>query len=288
MSYIVLRRMFENAEVEDPKRFRIEMTFSRSADLSLLESSEELLVVVGDGAAGTEDDGRVFPVSNSSSSVVDWLLSEAKQRGCQTDASTFHGEVGKNNLMGGCILHFCIRRTNLMTGKVVTTAFVNADGRFHLKIEKHTIDYVECVKADYHLVAGGSIKQGYNLATQLGHSIEEPVPSLFTSKIDDPQLAGVTFPKVKAKLKLESDGRNIPNLTQDESMLVTHWGLSGPVMLRLSAWGARDLFSSDYKGMLYVDFIPDIHIEDVKSILIAHKNLFAVILFSNLNQFLQS
>ncbi|XP_057481603.1 uncharacterized protein LOC130768548 isoform X1 [Actinidia eriantha] len=197
----------------------------------------------------TEDDGRVFPVSNRSSSVVDCLLSEAKQRG-----------------------------VSLQTGKVVTTASVTADGKFHLKIEKRTIDYVEFVKADYLLVASGSVKQGYSLATQLGHSIVEPVPSLFTFKIDDPQLAelsGVTFPKVKAKLKLESDGRSIPHLTQDGPMLVTHWGLSGPVILRLSAWGARDLFNSDYKGILYVDFIPDIHIEDVKSILIAHKNQFA-------------
>ncbi|XP_057481605.1 uncharacterized protein LOC130768548 isoform X3 [Actinidia eriantha] len=260
------------------------------------KSSEELLVVVGGGAAGvygairaktiapnlnvvviekgkplskvkisgggrcnvtnghcfdnlTEDDGRVFPVSNRSSSVVDCLLSEAKQRG-----------------------------VSLQTGKVVTTASVTADGKFHLKIEKRTIDYVEFVKADYLLVASGSVKQGYSLATQLGHSIVEPVPSLFTFKIDDPQLAelsGVTFPKVKAKLKLESDGRSIPHLTQDGPMLVTHWGLSGPVILRLSAWGARDLFNSDYKGILYVDFIPDIHIEDVKSILIAHKNQFA-------------
>lgn len=58
-------------------------------------------------------------------------------------------------------------------------------------------------------------------------------------------------------------------------MLVTHWGISGPVILRLSAWGARDLFSSGYKGTLLVDFTPDLHIEDVKSILIKQKNQFA-------------
>lgn len=89
-------------------------------------------------------------------------------------------------------------------------------------------------------------------------------------------------------------------------MLVTHWGLSGPVILRLSAWGARYLSSSDYKGegpfffsfkkvnklcvdvfhlnmkhmnagILYVDFTPNLHIENVKSILIQHKNQFVVI-----------
>ncbi|KAF5961777.1 uncharacterized protein LOC114267950 isoform X3 [Camellia sinensis] len=196
----------------------------------------------------TEDDGRVFPVSNNSSSVVDCLLSEAKQRGVL-----------------------------LQTGKVVTTASVTVGGKFLLKIEKRTIDFVDYVEADYLLIASGSSKQGYTLATQVGHSIVEPVPSLFTFKIDDPQLAelsGVTFPKVKAKLKLETVGRSIPQLTQVGPMLVTHWGLSGPVILRLSAWGARNLFSSDYEGILHVDFIPDVHIDDVKSILIQHKNQF--------------
>ncbi|XP_031280977.1 uncharacterized protein LOC116139453 isoform X1 [Pistacia vera] len=57
-------------------------------------------------------------------------------------------------------------------------------------------------------------------------------------------------------------------------MLVTRWGLNGPVILRLSAWGARDLFSSGYKGILIVDFIPDLHIEDMKSILSKHKKQF--------------
>lgn len=195
-----------------------------------------------------EADGRVFPVSNSSSSVIDCLLFEAKQKGVL-----------------------------LQTGKVVTTASTTAGAKFILKLEKRSIDYVESVEADYLLIASGSSKQGYNLATQLGHSIVDPVPSLFTFKIDDMQLAelsGVTFPKVKANLKLESVRKNIPELTQVGPMLVTHWGLSGPVILRLSAWGARELSSSDYKGMLFVDFTPDLHIEDVKSILIQQKDQF--------------
>ncbi|XP_024974179.1 uncharacterized protein LOC112512444 isoform X4 [Cynara cardunculus var. scolymus] len=119
--------------------------------------------------------------------------------------------------------------------------------------------------------------KGYNLATQLGHSIIKPVPSLFTFKIDDTritELSGITFPKVKASLKLESLQKNIPQLTQVGPMLVTHWGLSGPVILRLSAWGARDLYSSDYKGTLLVDFSPDLHSEDLKSLLSQHKKQF--------------
>lgn len=141
------------------------------------------------------------------------------------------------------------------------------------------MNLVECIEADYLLIASGSSQQGHRLAAQLGHSIVDPVPSLFTFKIADSrltELSGVSFPKVVAKLKLESVQRSSPYLTQVGPMLVTHWGLSGPVILRLSAWGARDLFSSSYKGILTVDFLPDLHIEDMKSILNQHKNRFAV------------
>lgn len=160
----------------------------------------------------TEDDGRVFPVSNNSSSVIDCLLSEAKCRG-----------------------------VSLQTGKLVTSASASASGKFLLKIEKRTLKSVELVEADYLLIASGSSQQGHNLAVQLGHSIVDPVPSLFTFKIEDAQLvelSGVTFSKVIVKLKLENVQRNIPQLTQVGPMLVTHWGLSGPAILRLSAWGA--------------------------------------------------
>ncbi|KAJ8544950.1 hypothetical protein K7X08_017533 [Anisodus acutangulus] len=201
-----------------------------------------------DHGVALKEDGRVYPTSNSSSTIIDCLMSEAKRSGVL-----------------------------LQTGKVVTGASSTADGKFAVKLEKHSLDYVEHVEADYLLIASGSSKQGYNLATQLGHSIVEPVPSLFTFKIADLKLAelsGVTFPKVKAKLQLEGIQKNIPQLTQVGPMLVTHWGLSGPVVLRLSAWGARYLSSSDYKGTLCVDFTPDLHIEDLKSALSRHKSQF--------------
>ncbi|XP_043705817.1 uncharacterized protein YtfP isoform X5 [Telopea speciosissima] len=203
----------------------------------------------------TEDDGRVFPVSDSSSSVVDCLLFELKRIGVL-----------------------------LQTGKSVTNVSATVGGKFLIKIEKRTADSIEYVEADYLLIASGSSKQGYTLATQLGHSIVDPVPSLFTFKIEDAQLAelaGVTFSKVKTKLKLENVRRQIPQLTQVGPMLITHWGVSGPVILRLSAWGARDLFSSGYKGILDVDFIPDLHLEDAKSILLQHKDQFAKQKFLN-------
>lgn len=194
-----------------------------------------------------ENDGRVFPVSDNSSSIIDCLLSEMKSSG-----------------------------VHLQTGKVVVNASPVPGGKFLLKVEK--LGVVENVKANYLFIASGSSKQGHHLAIQLGHSIVDPVPSLFTFKIDDPQLtelSGITFPKVEAKLQLENMKNNIPHLTQVGSMLITHWGLSGPVILRLSAWGARYLFRTGYKGMLVVDFLPDSNVEDVKSTLSQHKHQFA-------------
>ncbi|KAK9925140.1 hypothetical protein M0R45_033477 [Rubus argutus] len=197
----------------------------------------------------TEDDGRVFPVSNSSSTIVDCLMSESTRLG-----------------------------VSLQTGKAVVTASPTDGQKFLLGIEKRTPSAVEYIEADYLLIASGNGKQGYSLASQLGHSIVDPVPSLFTFKIEDSKLAdlsGITFPKVKAKLKIENVQRNIPQLTQVGPVLVTHWGFSGPAILRLSAWGACVLSTSGYKGTLILDFTPDVHIDDVKSILTQHKNKFA-------------
>ncbi|XP_039803144.1 uncharacterized protein YtfP-like isoform X3 [Panicum virgatum] len=194
----------------------------------------------------TEDDGRVFPVTDNSASVVDCLLNEARRLG-----------------------------VSLQAGKAVSSASVTQHGKFVLKVEKRTADLVDYITANYVLVATGSSQQGYSIAAQLGHSIISPVPSLFTFKVADKRLAdlaGVTFPVVKAKLKLDGVQKNVPELTQIGPMLVTHWGLSGPVVLRLSAWGARELHQCNYQGKVMVDFIPNIHIEDVKGILFRYKD----------------
>ncbi|KAG9153490.1 hypothetical protein Leryth_018748 [Lithospermum erythrorhizon] len=165
----------------------------------------------------------------------------------------------------------------LQTGNVVMSASATTGRNFSIKIRKRMSEHVENVEANYLLVASGSSQEGYSLATQLGHSIIKPVPSLFTFKIDDmklKELSGVTLNRVKAKLKLETVKKNIPQLTQIGPMLVTHWGLSGPVILRLSAWGARDFSDTGYKGTLLVDFVPDIGADDLHALLIRHKNQF--------------
>lgn len=132
---------------------------------------------------------------------------------------------------------------------------------------KHSSTLIE---ANYLLLATGSSQQGYSLAKQLGHTVVDPRPSLFTFKVADKQLqnlAGVSFPVVRAELQVTGQKHRNPNLTQMGPMLVTHWGLSGPVVLRLSAWAARDLFSAEYQGMLWVDFEPKLSLDEVTGIL---------------------
>uniref|UniRef100_A0A803LSV2 Aminoacetone oxidase family FAD-binding enzyme n=1 Tax=Chenopodium quinoa TaxID=63459 RepID=A0A803LSV2_CHEQI len=143
---------------------------------------------------------------------------------------------------------------SVQTGKTVTSATSKATGKFDLGIVMRSSSTADLVETDYLLIATGSSKQGYGLAGQLGHTIIDPVPSLFTFKIKDSNLA---------------------ELSGVGPMLVTHWGLSGPAILRLSAWSARDLYGSNYKGTLILDFAPDILKEGVKSILLKQKKNFA-------------
>jgi predicted Rossmann fold flavoprotein len=90
------------------------------------------------------------------------------------------------------------------------------------------------------------------MAVSLGHTIEAPVPSLFTFHIELPwlrELAGVSVEAVEA---------TVPGteLRERAAVLVTHWGLSGPVVLRLSAWGARELHGLDYRFTLRLNWLP--------------------------------
>ncbi|XP_057947767.1 uncharacterized protein LOC131143465 isoform X5 [Malania oleifera] len=204
-------------------------------------SSKELLVVIGGGAAGVYGAIRAKTVAPNLNVVV---IEKGKP-------------LSKVKISGG-------GRCNVTNGHCVDKMFYCRRAKL---LQLHQEILLE--------ISFSRLKRGYTLATQLGHSIVDPVPSLFTFKIKDSkllELSGVTFLEVKAKLKLENAQRNIPQLTQVGPMLVTHWGLSGPVILRLSAWGARDLFNSGYKGTLFVDFAPHLHVEDMKSILIKRKN----------------
>ncbi|RZM75026.1 BaiN/RdsA family NAD(P)/FAD-dependent oxidoreductase [Leptolyngbya iicbica] len=183
----------------------------------------------------TEADGRMFPTTDDSGTIVDCLMRETRRVGVTL-------------------------RTQAMVKAVrqVGETFV-----VELKAG-------ETLTSDRLLLATGSNPQGHRLAASLGHTIVPPVPSLFTFNIPDRalrELAGVAVDPVEAKLMVPG----AKPLTQTGPLLITHWGLSGPAVLKLSAWGARLLHDARYQATLQVNWLPSRNAEQVRQDLLAAK-----------------
>lgn len=165
-----------------------------------------------------EDDGRMFPVSNNSQTIVDCLEQTAIKLNIKVNKNTLVQKIKKNSEE--------LFEVILKTG--------------------------EKLNAKNILLATGSSSFGVKLAGELGHKLIEPVPSLFTFEIADPlieELSGISFNKVKMDLKIEEK-----IFSQIGPCLITHWGLSGPAVLKLSAFAARELFKENYKATLIVNW----------------------------------
>jgi predicted Rossmann fold flavoprotein len=181
----------------------------------------------------TEADGRMFPVTDSSQTIIDCLLQAAANAGVQ-----------------------------VWTGTTITNITKTAQG---FRLSSKTAQSWE---VDRLLLATGSNLLGYRWAKQLGHVIEPIVPSLFTFKITDPRLADLAGISVKtATLQILGEKK----LTQTGPLLITHWGLSGPAVLKLSAWGARALHDAGYLSQLVVNWLPEITADQLRSTILAVK-----------------
>jgi len=166
----------------------------------------------------TEPDGRVFPLSDSAETVTGCLEQAALQAGVRTVTRAGVRGVGRDS-----------------------------DGRFTLQGREGDV-------FDRILVATGSAEAGYHMARQLGHTLVPCVPSLFSFEIQDARLAGLQGVSVpQARVRLSVGDRPLEHLGP---VLITHWGLSGPAVLKLSAWGARQLAERNYKGSVQVDWVP--------------------------------
>ena len=162
-----------------------------------------------------EDDNRIFPESNSSQSIIDCLVNECRKK-----------------------------NVKILTKQTVTEILPQENG---YKI--HTTD--QNYFADYVVFSTGSSPKAFKILEKLGHQIIAPVPSLFTFNIKNEilkDLMGTSFQYVNIEIpKL--------NLEESGSLLITHWGLSGPAVLKLSAWGARELAALKYQFEIIVNFI---------------------------------
>jgi predicted Rossmann fold flavoprotein len=174
-----------------------------------------------------EEDGRMFPVTDSSETIIDCLLAEAKAAGVR-----------------------------LFTRKGIDAARVRTEGGFELKLNDG-----ETITCDRLLLATGGARSvgGAELARSLGHTIEPPVPSLFSLHVLATwlrSLPGVSVGDVKISFgKLRERG----------PMLITHNGISGPAVLRLSAWGARVLHETNYRFSLRVNWIPTMNEDELRA-----------------------
>ena len=167
-----------------------------------------------------ESDGRMFPITDRSETIIDCFIKETNKH-----------------------------KVKLLSKKNVNAIKKLQDGRITLSINED-----ESFIADSVLIATGSKPLGYDLATALGHSITEIAPSLFTFKIDDPvleNLSGTSFSNATLTLKIE----NSKPFIQTGALLITHWGLSGPALLKLSAWAAREMMHASYKAKIVVNWL---------------------------------
>ncbi|HJW17437.1 MAG TPA: NAD(P)/FAD-dependent oxidoreductase [Flavisolibacter sp.] len=178
-------------------------------------------------ALKTEKDGRMFPSTDSSETIINTLMNEANSNGVDIK----------------------------LNADVKSLQY--SEGRFQLELSndrKITADYV-CI------ACGGYPKLSmFQWLQNIGHSISEPVPSLFTFNIPGhpiTQLMGVSVEKVRVKIEGSK-------LIEEGPVLITHWGLSGPAILRLSAWGARELAQKNYLFTIHVNWFPEHNEQSLK------------------------
>lgn len=169
-----------------------------------------------------EPDGRMFPVSNSSQTIIDCFIKMTNQFGI-----------------------------SVLTGQSVQSIYPAAD---YWKIETQSSQFM----AEKLILATGSNPKIWEMLHLFGHAIIPPVPSLFTFNSKDSrikELPGVVaHVTVKVKdSKLETSG----------PLLITHWGMSGPAILKLSAWGARLLHDKNYQFTLLINWLNDVELETV-------------------------
>lgn len=178
----------------------------------------------------TESDGRMFPVTDNSETIIHCLMQEAQKLGISI--KTTSNIKGLKHLKPGFELGFH------RGGRVVADKVIVATG-------------------------GSPRPSGFDWLRDLDHEIEEPVPSLFTFNMPDEsikELMGIVAKSVSVKImgsKLQSSG----------PLLITHWGMSGPAILKLSAFGARELSEQDYKFRVLVNWTGETTEQEVRATL---------------------
>ena len=170
----------------------------------------------------TEADGRIFPITDRSQTIIDCLIQAAEAAGVETRT-----RCAARSIRAGKVFEIETDRGEVLASRKVLLA-----------------------------TGGTRLAAGARLAEQLGHTLEPALPSLFTFEIEDPRfknLPGLAVARTECRIlgtRLRSTG----------PVLITHRGVSGPGILRLSAWGARELAALDYRFELQVNWLPGVDV----------------------------
>jgi predicted Rossmann fold flavoprotein len=194
----------------------------------------------------TEADGRMFPITDNSETIIECFLNEVERLGIEIRTQCKIEKIQKDNEK--------------------FEIFVKGEAK---------------ITADKLILTTGSSTQGHFWAKELGHTIIDPVPSLFTFNIPNSplkELSGISIQDVKVQIK------GTP-FSQLGPLLITHFGFSGPAVLKLSAWAARELHEKNYEFEVQINWLPKLHLEEVNQNLIQlkknvpHKSLLSENLF---------
>lgn len=173
-----------------------------------------------------EDDGRMFPVSDSSQTIIDCFLSEIKKYGIQ-----------------------------VLTNQSVQSIYKAEN---YWKVETNNENFV-CEKL---VMTTGSNPKIWEMLAQINHTVVTAVPSLFTFNITDKRIKDLMGLSAQATIKIKNS-----KLQASGPLLITHWGLSGPAILKLSAWGALELAAKKYQFTIEVNWLHDIDLADAVDLL---------------------
>jgi predicted Rossmann fold flavoprotein len=176
----------------------------------------------------TEEDGRMFPVTDSSQTIIDCLVNETKAVGVRLFSRKGIDTVAR--VANGFELHFATGETAICDRLLLSTG-------------------------------GTRSVRGERIARTLGHTLLPAVPSLFSFHVDAPWLRllpGVSVQNVEASVP-------VSGLREQGALLITHQGVSGPAILRLSAWGARILHGMDYEFVLRINWVPHLNEEEIRA-----------------------
>jgi predicted Rossmann fold flavoprotein len=177
----------------------------------------------------TEADGRMFPVTDDSATIAECLLQAAVKAGVKV------------------VLSLGVRKVEALAAR-------GAGGPPSFWVTLTDGSEVRCERLVI-ATGGNRASAGFTIAEALGHTIEPLVPSLFTFHIDDARLIGLSGVAVENAAVSVSGTK----LREGGPLLITHWGLSGPAILKLSAWGARELATRNYEFTVTVNWVPPHH-----------------------------